>query len=57
MICKKLMTKMFLFGPVLGAMLSAALLIGCTDNTGPDDGRDADRGTVSQGISEGATGS
>ena len=50
---KKLVTKKFLVGALLGAMLSAALLIGCTDNTGPEDGRDADRATVSQSISEG----
>ncbi len=53
---KKLVTKTFLVGTLLGAMLSAALLIGCTDNTRPDDGRDADRPTVSQSISEGGGG-
>ena len=53
---KKLMTKTFLVGALLVTMLSAALLIGCADNTGPDDGRDADRATVSQGISEGGSG-
>ena len=50
---KKLVTKTFLVGALLGAMLSAALLIGCTDNTGTEDGRDADRATASQSISEG----
>ena len=53
---KKLVTKTFLVGALLGAMLSAALLIGCTDNTVPEDGRDADRATVSQSISEGGGG-
>ena len=52
MICKKLMTKMFLFGPVFGAILSAVIVIGCTGDAGHGDGRDFDRGTVSQGISE-----
>ena len=52
MICKKLMTKMFLFGPVFGAILSAVIVIGCTGDSGHGDGRDADRATVSQGISE-----
>ena len=53
---KKLMTKTFLVGALLVTMLSAALLIGCADNTGPDDGRDADRATASQSISEGGSG-
>ena len=52
MISKKLMTKMFLFGPVLGAILSAVIVVGCTDDAGHGDGRDFDRATVSQGISE-----
>ena len=52
MIGKKLMTKMFLFGPVLGAILSAVIVVGCTGDAGHGDGRDFDRATVSQGISE-----
>ena len=52
MICKKLMTKMFLFGPAFWAILSAVIVIGCTGDAGHGDGRDADRATVSQGISE-----
>ena len=52
MIGKKLMTKMFLFGPVLGAILSAVIVVGCTGDAGHEDGRDFDRATVSQGISE-----
>ena len=52
MIGKKLMTKMFLFGPVLGAILSAVIVVGCTHDAGHGDGRDFDRATVSQGISE-----
>ena len=53
---KKLMTKTFLVGALLGALLSAALVIGCTDNTGPEGGRDAERATVGQGVSEGGGG-
>ena len=52
MICKKQMTKMFLFGPVLGAILSAVIVIGCTGDAGHGDGRNSDRATVSQDISE-----
>ena len=51
MICKKLMTKMFLFGPVLGAILSGVIVVGCTGDAGHGDGRDSDRATVSQDIS------
>ena len=53
---KKLITKTFLAGALLGALLSAALVIGCTDNTGPEGGRDAERATASQGVSEGGSG-
>ena len=52
MICKKLMTKKFLIGAVLGTMLSAVIISGCAVDKGPEDGRDSDRATVSQGISE-----
>ena len=53
---KKLVTKTFLVGALLGALLSAALVIGCTDNTGPEGGRDGDRATVGQSVSEGGGG-
>ena len=53
---KKLMTKTFLVGAFLGALLSAALVIGCTDNTGSEGGRDGDRPTASQSVSEGGGG-
>ena len=53
---KKLMTKTFLVGALLGAMLSAALLIGCTNNTGPEGGRNGDRTTAGQSVSEGGGG-
>ncbi len=46
------MTKTLLFGPVLGAILSAVIVIGCTGDTGHGDGRDADGATESQGITE-----
>ena len=52
MICKKLMTKTFLFGLVLGAILSAAIVSGCTGDTRHGDGQDPDRATVGQDISE-----
>ena len=52
MICKNLMMKTFLVGPVLGATLSALIVVGCTGDAGHGDGRDSDRATVSRGISE-----
>ena len=52
MTCKKSVTKAFLFGPVLGAILSAVIVTGCTGDEGHGDGRDRDRATVSRGISE-----
>ena len=52
MICMKLMTKKFLIGAVLGIMLSAVIISGCAVDNGPEYGRDSDRATVSQGISE-----
>ncbi len=51
MIYKRLMTKKILLA-VLGAILSAVIINGCTVDTGLGDGRDSDRATVSQGISE-----
>ena len=52
MTCKKLMTKTFLVGSVLGAILSAVIVAGCTGDAGHGDGRDSDRATVSQGVPE-----
>ena len=52
MICKKLMTKTFLVGLVLGTILSAVIVVGCTGDAEHGDGRDPDRATVSQGITE-----
>ena len=52
MIYKQLMTKKLLVGPVLGAILSAVIVAGCTGDAGHGDGRDSDRATVSQGVPE-----
>ena len=52
MSCEKLMLKRFLAGSVLGAVLSAVMISGCTGDTGLGDGQDSDRSTVSQAISE-----
>ena len=52
MICKKLMTKTLLAGLVLGTILSAVIVVGCTGDAGHGDGRDSDRATASQGIPE-----
>ena len=52
MIHKKLMTKKFLVGSVLGAILSAAIISGCTVDTGLEAGRDSDHATVNQDLSE-----
>ena len=43
-------------GALLGALLSAALVIGCTDNTGPEGGRDGGRAAAGQSVSEGRGG-
>ncbi len=49
---KKLLTKKFLVGSLLGAILSAAIISGCTVDIWHGDDQDSDRTTVSQGISE-----
>ena len=49
---KKLLTKKFLVGSVLGAILSAAIISGWTVDIWHGDDQDADSTTVSQGISE-----
>ena len=58
MIHKKLTAKTFLIGAVLAAILSAGVLIGCTNDNGPGDG-DSGGGAVTQEISarEGGEGS
>ena len=52
MICKRVLTRKFLAVSVLGAMFAAVIVSGCTVDTGLGDGRDSDRPTVSQDISE-----
>ena len=52
MIFKKLMARTLLIGPVLAAMLGVGILIGCTGDTGPGEGRDSGGATASQDISE-----
>ena len=52
MICKELMTKTFMLGPFLGAILFVAIVAGCTGDGEHTDGRDSDGATVSQDISE-----
>ncbi len=52
MICKNLMLKKLLSGPVLVAILSAVIVVGCTGDAGHGDARDSNRATVSQDISE-----
>ena len=52
MICKNVMIKAFLFGPVLGTILSAVIVSGCADDAGLGDGRDSNSATASQAISE-----
>ena len=49
---KKLMTKKFLVGSVLGAILSAAIISGCTVDIWHGDDQDSDLTTISQGDSE-----
>ena len=44
--------KAFLFGPVLGTILSAVIVSGCADDAGLGDGRDSSRATVSEATSE-----
>ena len=45
---KKLMTKTFIIGPVLAAMLGTGILIGCTGDTEQEGGREANRTEVTQ---------
>ena len=50
--CKNFMMKAFLFGPVLGIILSAVIVSGCADDAGLGDDRDSNSATASQAISE-----
>ncbi len=56
MIRKKLMTKKFLIGSVMGVILSAVILNGCTIGTSPGDGSESGGDTASQGESGGEHG-
>ena len=49
LIFKKLLTKTLLMGPVLGAVLAAGILIGCTGGTESGEGRVAERSESSGG--------
>ena len=49
LIFKKLLTKTVLVGPVLGAVLAAGILIGCTSGTESGEGRVAERSENSGG--------
>ena len=53
MIFRKLITRTFLVGPVLAALLGAGILIGCAGDTGPAEGRDSGGATATQDISGG----
>ena len=52
MFSKKMFTEKFLVGAVCGAILSAAILVGCTGDTKPEGGRDIDRAEVIQVMPE-----
>ena len=47
--CKKLIARTFLFGPILAVILSAGILIGCSGDNGPGEGRESGGETASQG--------
>ena len=52
MTCKRLLMRKFLAASVLGAMCAAVIVSGCTVDSEHGDGRDPDRETVSQEVSE-----
>ena len=52
MTIKKLMTRTFLIGPVLAAMLGAGILVGCMSDSGSGGGRESGGATVGQEVSE-----
>ncbi len=52
MICRKLVTRTLLLGPVLAAMLGAGVLIGCAGDTGSGEGRDSGGAGATQEVSE-----
>ena len=52
MSCKNPLTNRYMAGAVLGAILAAAIISGCTAGTGPGDSGDSDRSTASPASSE-----
>ena len=48
----KKLVRMFAIGPIVAAILSAAILVGCTDNAGSGEGRDSGGATTGQEVSE-----
>ena len=52
MICRKLVTRSLLLGPVLAAMLGAGVLIGCAGDAGSGEGRDSSGAGATQEVSE-----
>ena len=53
MTINKLMTRTFLIGSILAVMLSAAVLVGCGNDTGIGEGRNSGGATATQQISQG----
>ena len=56
MICRKLVTRTLLLGPVLAAMLGAGVLIGCAGDAGSGEGRDSGGAGARQEVSEQGSG-
>ncbi len=52
MSCRNPLTNRYMAGAVLGAILAAAIISGCTAGTGPGDSGDSDRSSASQASSE-----
>ena len=52
MIRRKLLAKKLLVWSVMGAALCAAIMTGCAAETAPEEGREPDRATTTQGTSE-----
>ena len=50
--CRNPLTNRYLAGAVLGAILAAAIISGCTVGTGPGDSGDSEHSTASQASSE-----
>ena len=48
----KKLVRMFAIGPIVAAILGAAILVGCTDNAGSGEGRESGGATTGQAVSE-----